>query len=80
MIRFDKPAQTKSGLDIDKVWIELQKCCAEYKKAKLDHDRETMRHHAPRIRQLQSDIGLTQAQFPELADPTEPRLKARPLF
>ena len=69
MIEFDKPIQTKSGLDIGKVWVELQGCWAEYEKAKLKHDHKAMRHHALRIPQLQSDIGLRQPQLPELADP-----------
>ena len=69
MIKFDKPIQTKSGLDIDEVWIELQKCWTEYKKAKFNHDFEPMRNYALRIQQLQNDIGLKQAQFQELTDP-----------
>ncbi|GEM_PF-5936378 len=66
MIQFDKPIQTKSGNDIVAVWGELQECWVTYKKARSNHDFPTMREYAKRIRDLQADIGLKQAEFPEL--------------
>ena len=68
MIKFDKPIQTKSGMDIADVWTELQECWIAYKKAKFDHDFENTRKCALRIRKLQNDIGLKQAEFPELIE------------
>ena len=66
MIKFDKPIQTKSGFDISEIWNELQECWAEYRKAQLDRDYKNASHYASRIQQLQNDIGLKQAGFPEL--------------
>lgn len=68
MIKFDKPIQTKSGMDITDVWNELQECWSVYKKAKLDHDLQITRECALKIRQLQNDIGLKKAKFPELTE------------
>ena len=68
MIKFDKPIQTKSGMDITDVWNELQESWVTYKKAKYDHDLQTTRECALKIRKLQSDIGLKKAEFPELTE------------
>ena len=70
MIRFDKPIQTKSGLDISEIWNELQECWVGYKKAKFDSDYKNASHYASKIQQLQNDIGLKQAEFPELLEPS----------
>ncbi len=68
MIKFDKPIQTKSGMDIDKIWNELQQSWINYKKAKFDRDHKNAYEQALQIRKLQNDIGLKQAQFPELEE------------
>ncbi len=70
MIKFDKPIQTKSGMDIGTVWNELQQCWAAYKKAKFDRDHTNAHHYALEIIKFQQDIGLKQAQFPELVEST----------
>lgn len=66
MITFDKPIETKSGEDIVRVWKELQEAWSVYKKAKFDHDTETVIEYATKIQELQEDIGLKKAEFPEL--------------
>lgn len=66
MLKFDEPIPTKSGDDVVKIWNELQDCWAVYKKAKLESDLPTMREYARKIRALQDDLGITQAEFPEL--------------
>jgi len=70
MIKFDKPIQTKSGMDIGDVWNKLQQCWIDYKKAKFDHDYKNARNYALQIRKFQQDIGLKQANFPELVEST----------
>jgi len=66
MLKFDEPIPTKSGDDVVKIWSELQECWATYKKARLESDLPTMRQYANKIRDLQDDLGITQAEFPEL--------------
>jgi hypothetical protein len=66
MLKFDKPIPTKSGERVIKIWNELQECWDKYKKAKLNSDLPIMREYASRIRTLQDDLGITQAEFPEL--------------
>lgn len=66
MLKFDEPIPTKSGERVIKIWKELQKCWAVYKKARSDSNVPTMREYAKKIRMLQDDLGITQAEFPEL--------------
>lgn len=66
MLKFDEPIPTKSGEKILTVWRELQECWAIYKRARLDSDLPRMREFANKIRLLQDDLGITQAEFPEL--------------
>ena len=66
MIKFDKPIQTKSGMDVSMIWNELQQCWISYKKAKFDRDYLNAHNYALQIQKLQDDIGLQQAKFPEL--------------
>lgn len=66
MLKFDEPIPTKSGKRVVKIWKELQECWAAYKKARTDSDLLTMREYANMIRLLQDDLGITQAEFPEL--------------
>lgn len=66
MLTFDKPKPTKSGRKVIEIWNELQDCWSKYKRAKLDSDLSIMREYASRIRSLQDDLGITQAEFPEL--------------
>ena len=70
MIKFDKPIQTKSGMDIDLIWNQLQEYWVLYKKAKFDRDYENVHRYALQIKKLQNDIGLKQAEFPELVKST----------
>jgi len=66
MLKFDDPIPTKSGELVVKIWKELQESWAIYKKARVDSDLKTMREYAIKIRALQDDLGITQAEFPEL--------------
>ena len=66
MLKFDEPIPTKSGERVVTIWKELQECWATYKKARLDSDLSTMKEYANKIRTLQDDLGITQAEFPEL--------------
>lgn len=66
MFKFDEPIPTKSGERVAVIWKELQECWATYKKSRLDSNFPVMRECATKIRALQDDLGLTQAEFPEL--------------
>lgn len=66
MLKFDEPIPTKSGEKVAVIWKELQECWATYKKAKSDSDLPIMKEYATKIRELQDDLGLTQAEFQEL--------------
>ncbi|MEM2760955.1 MAG: hypothetical protein QXU32_13100 [Nitrososphaerales archaeon] len=47
-------------------WGALKKAWKAYKIAKAHNDRSKMKEYATRIRTLQSDLGIRQAEFPEL--------------
>ena len=66
MLNFDKPIPTKSGKKVIIIWNELQECWVIYKRARLVSDLPVMREYASKIRGLQDDLGITQAEFPEL--------------
>ena len=66
MFKFDEPIPTKSGEKVAVIWKELQECWSAYKKARSNSDLPLMREHATKIKELQNDLGLTQAEFPEL--------------
>lgn len=66
MLKFDEPIPTKSGEEVVTIWKQLQDCWSIYKKSRLDSDLPSMREYATKIRELQDDLGLTQAEFPEL--------------
>ena len=68
MKNFDEPIPTKSGNLISHIWAELQQSWKLYKKARLDQDLITMKKQASKIQAFQDDLGLTQAQFPELEE------------
>jgi len=67
MLKFDEPIPTKSGERVVKIWNDLQECWSRYKKARIDSDLSTMKEYASKIQALQDDLGITQAEFPELS-------------
>lgn len=47
-------------------WGALKKSWKAYKIAKVQNDKPQMKEYATRIRRLQNDLGVRQAEFPEL--------------
>jgi len=47
-------------------WAALKKNWKAYKIAKVQKDQTKMKEYAERIRSLQTELGVAQAQFPEL--------------
>ena len=47
-------------------WGALKKAWKAYKIAKVQNDKPQMKEYATRIRTLQNDLGVRQAEFPEL--------------
>lgn len=47
-------------------WGALKKAWKAYKIAKVQNDKPQMKEYATRIRRLQNDLGVRQAEFPEL--------------
>jgi len=66
MLKFDEPMPTKSGERVIKIWKDLQECWAAYKKVRLNSDLPKMKEYASKIQELQEDLGITKAKFPEL--------------
>ena len=66
MLKFHSPKPTKSGESVVKIWNELKDVWGSYKRAKLEDDLQKMKEYAKTIRTLQDDLGITQAEFPEL--------------
>ena len=48
------------------IWGGLKKAWKAYKIAKVQHDTGRMKEYATRIRTLQSQLGVPQANFPDL--------------
>lgn len=66
MFKFEQPRPTKSGKKSVEIWKELKRTWRKYKMAQLQSDLPKMREYAMKIRDLQEDFGITQAEFPEL--------------
>jgi len=66
MLKFEPPKPTKSGDDAVKIWNELKLTWGEYKTVKLENNQKKMREYATKIKSLQDDLGITQAEFAEL--------------
>ena len=48
------------------IWGALRKAWKGYRIAKVQHDNPRMREYATRIRTLQGQLGVPQANFPDL--------------
>ena len=68
MVNFHNPRPTKSGESIIKIWNDLKENWRLYKRAKLEDDFQGMRQYGLKIRELQDDMGIKQAEFPELQE------------
>ena len=68
MLKFQNPCPTKSGKSVVKVWGDLKENWRLYKRAKLEDDFEQMRVLAAKIKNIQEDLGIKQAEFPELQE------------
>lgn len=66
ILKFDEPIPTKSGESVVKLWNEMQECWQKFKTAKLNDDLGTVKTNAKRIQEIQDDLGLSIAEFPEL--------------
>jgi len=66
MFKFEQPRPTKSGKKAVELWKELKTIWRKYKMAQLRSNLSEMRDNALRIRELQEDLGITKAEFPEL--------------
>lgn len=68
MLKFQNPKPTKSGKSVVKIWNELKENWHLYKRAKLEDDFVNMRKIAVQIKNMQEDLGIKQANFPELVE------------
>lgn len=66
MSEFQHPRGTRSGESVAAVWGALREGWGVYKRAALEDDMEGMRDAASRIMRMQDDLGIKQAEFPEL--------------
>ncbi len=66
MSEFQAPRGTRSGESVAVVWRSLKEGWGAYKRAVLEDDQDGMRKAASRIRRMQDDLGIKQAEFPEL--------------
>jgi hypothetical protein len=58
--------ESKAKFTTGQTWGALRKAWKGYKIAKVQGDREKMVEYAHKIRKLQSELKLPQAEFPEL--------------
>ncbi len=68
MFKFEQPRPTKSGKKAVEIWKELKRTWRKYKMAQFESNLSEMREFAKRIEDLQEDLGITKAQFPELKE------------
>lgn len=68
MFKFQNPRKTKSGESVITIWNEIKENWRIYKRAKLEDDFLKMRNAASRIIELQDDLGIKKAVFPELQE------------
>lgn len=66
MFKFEQPKPTKSGKKSVELWKELKRTWRKYKMAQFQSNLSETREFAKKIRELQEDLGVTQADFPEL--------------
>ncbi len=68
MLKFQNPKPTKSGESVVKIWGELKENWRLYKRAQLEDDFVNMKQYASKIRDLQDDLGITKAEFPQFKE------------
>lgn len=68
MYKFQNPRPTKSGESVITIWNNIKENWRIYKRAKLEDDFPRMREVASKIKELQDDLGIKQAEFPELRE------------
>lgn len=68
MPEFTYPRPTKSGESVVKIWNELKENWRMYKRARLEDDFSKMQENAIKIKELQEDLGIKKAEFPELKE------------
>jgi hypothetical protein len=56
-----------SSYTTGQTWGALRKAWKAYKIAKVQHDAEKMKEYAGRIRNLQTQLGVPQTNFPEVS-------------
>jgi hypothetical protein len=66
MYQFVQPQSDKPNYTAGQTWGALKKAWRGYKIAKVQSDHARMSEYAKKIRTLQNDLGIKQAEFPEL--------------
>ncbi len=65
MLKFQSPKPAKSEESVIKIWNELKENWVLYKRAKLEGDFIMMKEITVKIKNMQEDLGIKQASFPE---------------
>lgn len=67
MYQFVQPqSDNKPNYTAGQTWGALKKAWRGYKIAKVQNDQARLSEYAKKIRTLQNDLGIKQAEFPEL--------------
>lgn len=66
MYQFVQPQSKNPNYTAGQTWGALKKAWRGYKIAKVQSDNAKMSEYAKKIRTLQNDLGIKQAEFPEL--------------
>jgi len=66
MYQFVQPQSKNPNYTAGQTWGALKKAWRGYKIAKVHSDNAKMSEYAKKIRTLQNDLGIKQAEFPEL--------------
>jgi hypothetical protein len=66
MYQFVQPQSNNPNYTAGQTWGALKKAWRGYKIAKVQSDNPRMAEYAKKIRTLQHDLGIKQAEFPEL--------------
>ena len=66
MFQFIHQQSEKPNYTVGQTWGALKKAWRGYKIAKVQSDSSRMTEYAKKIRTLQHDLGVKQAEFPEL--------------
>ena len=66
MFQFVQPQSEKTNYTTGQTWGALKKAWRGYKIAKVQSGTTKMTEYAKKIRTLEHDLGVKQAEFPEL--------------